>query len=109
MCLGVPGKILEITEEEPLRSGRVAFGGVVKKVVLAYVPDAKVGDFVIVHVGFAISIIDEEEAARVFSYLREIGDLDALGEIPEVPGSEAVPGQPGLPPQEAPSQGGGET
>lgn len=57
----------------------VAFGGIVKEVCLAYVPEAKVGDYVIVHVGFAIATIDEEEAARVFSYLEEIGDLEALG------------------------------
>lgn len=100
MCLGIPGKILEILEEEPLRTGRVGFGGVVKKAVLAYVPEAKVGDYVIVHVGFAISQIDEEEAERIFSYLKEIGDLGDLGEIPEFPqaapsGDQAAPSEEG--------------
>jgi hydrogenase expression/formation protein HypC len=82
MCLGVPGKVLEITGEEPLRTARVEFGGIVKDVCLAYVPEVAAGDFVVVHVGFAISRIDEGEAARVFEYLREIGDLEALEATP---------------------------
>ncbi|MCC6552989.1 MAG: HypC/HybG/HupF family hydrogenase formation chaperone [Polyangiaceae bacterium] len=72
MCLGIPGKVLSIVERE-LTMARVAFGGVVKEVCLAYVPEAAVGDYVIVHAGFAISRVDEQEAARVFSYLEEIG------------------------------------
>jgi hydrogenase expression/formation protein HypC len=72
MCLGIPGKVLEIVERE-LLMGRVAFGGIVKEVCLAYVPEAAVGDYVIVHAGFAISRLDEVEAARVLSYLEEIG------------------------------------
>jgi hydrogenase expression/formation protein HypC len=79
MCLGIPGKILSISEGD-LRFGRVAFGGIVKDVCLAYVPEAEVGDYVIVHVGFAISRLDEPEAARVFSYLEELGDLSELRE-----------------------------
>ena len=79
MCLAVPGKILTISNDEPLlRTGRVSFGGIVKEVSLAYVPEAKIGDYVIVHVGFAISIVDEREAHRVFDYLREIGELEEL-------------------------------
>ncbi len=78
MCLGIPGKIISIEAEEPLRQGRVSFGGTVRKVCLAYVPEAEVDDYVIVHVGFAISVIDEAEANRVFDYLAEIGDLDEL-------------------------------
>jgi hydrogenase expression/formation protein HypC len=79
MCLAVPGKIESITEVDPIiRSGRVNFGGIVKEVNLSYVPEAKVGDYVIVHVGFALSTVDEQEARQVFEYLRE---LDELGEL----------------------------
>ncbi len=82
MCLAVPGKILAIDGNDPiLRSGKVDFAGVVKSVNLSYVPDAKVGDYVLVHVGFAISTVDEAEAVKVFDYLREMGDLaEELGE-----------------------------
>jgi hydrogenase expression/formation protein HypC len=76
MCLAVPGKLLSIEGDEPLlRTGKVSFGGVVKSVNLAYVPEAGVGDYVIVHVGFAISRVDEEEANQVFDYLRQMGEL----------------------------------
>lgn len=80
MCLAVPGQILTIAaEEDPIfRTGRVSFGGIVKQVNLACVPEAKVADYVIVHVGLAISIVDETEAQRVFEYLREIGELEEL-------------------------------
>jgi len=78
MCLAVPGKILSITGENFLRSGVVSFGGVTKQVSLAYVPEAKVGDYVIVHVGFAISTVDESEAIQTFEYLKQIGELDEL-------------------------------
>jgi hydrogenase expression/formation protein HypC len=83
MCLAVPGKIVSIEGSDPvLRSGRVNFGGIVKEVNLGYTPEAKVGDYVIVHVGFAISTVDEEEAQRVFDYLRE---MDELGELEVTP------------------------
>ena len=76
MCLAIPGNILNITDDNPLtRSGKVNFGGVVKEVNLAYVPEADIGDYVIVHAGFAISTLDEEEANRVFDYLDEIASL----------------------------------
>lgn len=79
MCLAVPGKILDISGDDPImRTGRVDFGGIVKEINLAYVPEAQVGQYAIVHVGFAISVIDEDEANQVFEYLREIGDLDEL-------------------------------
>ena len=79
MCLAVPGKITSITGEDPLtRMGKVDFGGILKEVSLAYVPEAKVGDYVIVHVGFAISRVDEEEANKVFEYLREMQELSEL-------------------------------
>jgi hydrogenase expression/formation protein HypC len=81
MCLAVPGRILSIEGTDPvLRAGRVDFAGIVKRVNLSYVPEAQVGDFVLVHVGFAISTVDEAEAAKVFSYLREMGDLAEIEE-----------------------------
>lgn len=87
MCLAVPGKILSIEGEDPLlRTGRVDFGGVVKSVSLAYLPEAQVGDYVVVHVGFAISRLDEAEAREVLGYLREIAALE--GEDVEARGSE---------------------
>ncbi len=87
MCLGVPGKVLEIQPDElGMNMARVSFGGIVKEVCLAYVPEAEVGDYVVVHVGFAISRIDEEEAAQVFEYLREMGELEEL-EIPQPRGA----------------------
>jgi hydrogenase expression/formation protein HypC len=82
MCLGIPGRIVEVDAAGSVRMGRVAFGGIVKDVCLEYVPEAVVGDYVIVHVGFAISTVDEEEAGRVFEYLREMGDLGEIGEAP---------------------------
>ena len=76
MCLAVPGKITCITGDEPLtRTGKIDFGGVFKEASLAYLPDAQVGDYVIVHVGFAISRVDEAEAKQVFEYLREMEEL----------------------------------
>lgn len=81
MCLGIPGEILEVWEAA-LRMGRVSFGGVLKEVCLAYVPEAGVGDFVIVHAGFAISTIDRAAAERVFSYLDEVGATRELEEEP---------------------------
>lgn len=79
MCLGVPGKIVSIDAHAPgLKMGRVSFAGIVKEVCLAYVPDVQVGDYVIVHVGFAISKVDEEEAQKVFAYLRAIDELQEL-------------------------------
>lgn len=83
MCLAVPGKIIELTDENPLtRRGKVDFSGVTKEVVLAFVPEAGVGDYVLVHVGFAINTVDEAEARQVFEYLREMGELAELEEDP---------------------------
>ncbi len=81
MCLAIPGKILEIDDKSGMeRCGRVDFGGVVRQVNLAMVPEAEVGHYVVVHVGLAISVVDEEEAQQVFGYLREMGELDELAE-----------------------------
>ena len=79
MCLGVPGKVIKI-EENPLgmTMGRVDFAGITKDVCLAYVPEVQLGDYVIVHVGFAISVVDEEEAMQVFEYLKEMDELAEL-------------------------------
>ena len=80
MCLAIPGKIVSISGEGFERTGKINFGGVLKDVNLAYVPEAKVDDYVIVHVGFAINTLDESEANKVFEYLKEI---DELGELDE--------------------------
>lgn len=79
MCLGVPGKILSI-EPNPMGMpmGKVSFAGITKDICLAYVPDAQVGEYVIVHVGFAISKVDEQEAIQVFAFLKEMEELNEL-------------------------------
>jgi hydrogenase expression/formation protein HypC len=76
MCLAIPGRVEEITTEGDLRIGRVNFGGIVKRVCLDYVPDIEVGDYTIVHVGFALSKIDEENAQITLALFREMGMLD---------------------------------
>lgn len=81
MCLAIPGKVETISGDDPItRMGRINFGGVIKEASLAYVPEANVGDYVIVHAGFALSKVDEEEAQKVFGYLKQIGELDELAE-----------------------------
>jgi hydrogenase expression/formation protein HypC len=81
MCLAVPGKIVSIDGTDPIfRCGKVNFGGILKQINLAYVPEAKIGDYVLVHVGFAISTIDEAEAQQVFAYLRQMEELAELEE-----------------------------
>ncbi len=76
MCLAIPGKIKSIISDEPLsRTARVDFGGTIREVNLVCVPEAKIGDYVLVHVGMALSTIDETEAQQVFRYLREMEDL----------------------------------
>jgi hydrogenase expression/formation protein HypC len=77
VCLAIPGRVLEIEELGPLRSARVQFGGIVRQVSLNFVPEALVGDFVMVHVGFAISRVDALEAERTFRILQEMGELEA--------------------------------
>ncbi|HSJ14338.1 MAG TPA: HypC/HybG/HupF family hydrogenase formation chaperone [Longimicrobiales bacterium] len=89
MCLGVPGRVIAIDEGTvgTMTMGRVSFGGIVKEVCLAYLPDVAVGEYVVVHVGFAITRIDEAEALQVFEYLREIDELSEL----RVPQPQAAP------------------
>lgn len=79
MCLAVPGKIVSIFEEDPpeVRRGKVDFAGVQKEVSLAFTPEALVGSYVLVHVGFALSVVDEEEAQRIFETLNEMERLEA--------------------------------
>lgn len=77
MCLAVPGKIVSIVNPDPvLRTGKVSFSGIIKEVSLAYVPEAKIDDYVIVHAGFALSIVDEAEAKQIFKYLEQMNELD---------------------------------
>ena len=77
MCLAIPGKIEQITSDDPvMRSGKVSFNGVVRDVNLAYLPKAQIGDYVLVHVGFAISIIDEKEALQIFEDLKAVTEAD---------------------------------
>ena len=88
MCLAVPGKVVEILGEDPLlRSARVSFGGVIKLISLTCVPDAVIGDFVLVHVGVAISVVDAKEAEETFKYLRMMGELDGI----ELPATAEAP------------------
>jgi len=76
MCLGIPGKITEIFEENGMKMGKVDFGGVAKSVCLDFIPDCQIGDYTVVHVGFGISKLNEEEAMETLSYLRQIGAVD---------------------------------
>ena len=85
ICLAVPGKVVEITGEGELRMGKVDFSGVQRQACLAYVPEARLGDYVLVHVGFAISRIDEQQAMETLLALRELGELEDPGP-PEEPG-----------------------
>ncbi|HVA01523.1 MAG TPA: HypC/HybG/HupF family hydrogenase formation chaperone [Terriglobia bacterium] len=88
MCLGIPGKVLESFDVNGLRMAKVQFGGIVREACLEYTPEAAVGDYVIVHVGFAISKVDEEEAARTYKLLEEMGQLGEL-EAPDAEDSAA--------------------
>lgn len=78
MCLAIPGKIVEFFDARGLRMGKVQFGGIVREACLQYLPEANIGDYVLVHVGFAISKIDEEEAARTYKLLEEMEQLTEL-------------------------------
>jgi len=81
MCLAIPGKVESVADEGPVRMGKVNFGGIVKEVCLAYLPDLQVGDYTIVHVGFAISKVDEASAQQTLQTFRDMGVLEEeLGE-----------------------------
>jgi len=100
MCLGVPGEVIEIGEERAgLLMGKVSFGGIVREVCLAYTPEVEVGQYVLVHVGFALSQLDEREARELFSYLEQI---DALEEAARAEGGAPPPGRDELRPPGAP-------
>jgi len=78
MCLGIPGKVVETYRENDVLMGKVDFNGIFKRVCLEHVPQAGPGDYVLVHVGFALSILDEKEAGQVFAFLEEMDQLDEL-------------------------------
>jgi hydrogenase expression/formation protein HypC len=78
MCLGIPGKVVETYEEHDVLMGKVDFGGVFKRVCLEHVPTVRIGEYVLVHVGFALNTIDQEEAQRVFAFLDEMKQLEEL-------------------------------
>ncbi len=77
MCLSIPGRVTETFDDGEMRMGKVAFGGIVKTVCLEHVPDAAPGDYVLVHVGFALARIDEEEARRIFAFVETLDPMDA--------------------------------
>ncbi len=90
MCLAIPGKLIEIVADPSgIRMGKANFGGIVKKICLEYTPEAKVDDYVLVHVGFALSIVDEEEAKRAYDLLKEMSQLDEL-DVPDVPDADLL-------------------
>lgn len=89
MCLAIPGKVLEIESVGPkgIKMGKVSFGGIIKQVCLEYCPDIRIGDYVMVHVGFALTKVDEEEAARTYKLLEEMNQLGEL-EVQQPPKEE---------------------
>jgi len=78
MCLGVPGKVTDVYEDQGIRMGTVDFGGITRTACLEYAPEVEVGTYVVIHVGFAISVVDEEEAARSYELLAEMGNLEDI-------------------------------
>jgi hydrogenase expression/formation protein HypC len=94
MCLGIPGRVVKTFHEHDVLMGKVDFGGIFKQVCLEHVPQVRVGQYVLVHVGFALSLIDEDEARRVFQFLDTMNQLDEL-KAPSVPsGPTAMPAGP---------------
>ncbi len=83
MCLAIPGQVIEVKEVQGVKMGKANFGGIVKQVCLQYTPEVQIGDYVLVHVGFAISKVDQEEAARTYKLLEEMNQLTELS-VPEV-------------------------
>ena len=92
MCLGVPGKIIEIYESGSMRMGRIDYGGVVKEACLAYVPEAKTGEYVIVHAGFALNVLSPDEAEETLKVFRELEEISSPSSAP-VPLSRHQPGE----------------
>jgi len=90
MCLGVPGKVIEVYDEDGIRMGAVDFGGITRKACLEYAPEVGLGSWVVIHVGFAISVVDEEEAKRSYELLAEMGNLEDI-DLPQTP--EGVPAE----------------
>jgi hydrogenase expression/formation protein HypC len=84
MCLGVPGRVVEVFEQHGVRMGTVDFGGVRRTACLEYAPEVQLDDYVIIHVGFAISVVDQEEAARSYQLLAEMGNLEGV-DLPQDP------------------------
>jgi hydrogenase expression/formation protein HypC len=84
MCLGVPGKVIEVHDEGGIRMGTVDFGGIRRSACLEYAPEVDVGSYVVIHVGFAISVVDEEEAARAYALLAELDNLEGI-DLPQDP------------------------
>jgi hydrogenase expression/formation protein HypC len=97
MCLGVPGKVTDVFEEDGIRMGTVDFGGITRSACLEYAPEVELGSYVVIHVGFAISVVDEEEAARSYELLAEMGNLEDI-DLPQtaegVRAEDYRPGQP---------------
>jgi hydrogenase expression/formation protein HypC len=84
MCLGVPGKVIEVFERDGIRMGTVDFGGIRREACLEYAPEVEIGAFVVIHVGFAISVVDEREAARSYALLAEMDNLEYI-DLPQDP------------------------
>ena len=84
MCLGVPGKIIDIYELNGLMMGKIDFGGVIRESCLAYVPEAQIGDYTVIHVGFALHLISEEEANETLELLRQISEIDSEASLSEI-------------------------
>ncbi len=80
MCLGIPGRVVDTYRDNDVRMGKVDFSGISRRVCLEHVPKAGIGDYVLVHVGFALSVLDEEEAGRVFAFLERMNQLGELAE-----------------------------
>src|SRR5689334_23322444 len=91
MCLGIPGKVVETYRENDVLMGKVDFGGVSKRVCLEHVPEVEMGQYVLVHVGFALSRLDETEAGRVFEFLDGMNQLEELREVGENPSLSPLP------------------
>lgn len=97
MCLAIPGKLLAKYEENGVSRGRIEFGGIIREACMDFLPEAEIGDYVLVHVGFAISRIDEQDAEETLAYLRELGTLEEeLGNLPEHTVENSPPESQGL-------------